>query len=63
MYDIIRYQPNAYSITVGFFFFKWSSTLRYLVFEPDGDDYDDDDDDLDRNPHTCRLGDVLLLVN
>lgn len=24
-YDIIRYQPNAYSITVGFFF-KWSST-------------------------------------
>lgn len=40
-YDIIRYQPNAYSITVGFFFFKWSSTLRYLVFEPDGDDYDD----------------------
>lgn len=25
-YDIIRYQPNAYSITVGGFFFKWSST-------------------------------------
>lgn len=55
-YDIIRYQPNAYSITVGFFFFLNGQVHKKIfVFEPD------DDKDLDRTPH--RLGDVLLLVD
>lgn len=65
-YDIIRYQPNAYSITVGFFFkmvkyikicglWTWWWWLWWWWCD------DDDDDDLDRYPH--RLGDVLLLVD